>query len=116
MIIEFHIEGDNDSLWDSKYDYRKDSLRTTIIKELESYGVILKPVTHISTEGLIMRWYGQLYMENVPYDFADPLFKKVWNYLEFPDETTRFPSVRFCCISLEFSIEHLKNYDPDWEM
>ena len=62
-------------------------------------------------EEIDFAYYGSFYI-NVPYDEGNPDYQKIKNYLEYPDDSTRFELTRFCYMPLSEAMKNAHHDEP----
>jgi hypothetical protein len=117
LFLEFHPKEN----WNDKknkrvyYDYSSDAIRKRIIDYLNEIGVSWYECGHFASTNFMMGYKGQIYLD-VPFDKELPLYKKLEDYLEYPDGTMRFETVRFCYVTLEYAMKNARHDEPGfWE-
>lgn len=120
LYLEFHpesmfkiISGDNEE--SESYIYENDKVRDEIIANLDKLNIQWIECAHIASPGWMGAYVGQIYLD-VPYDEELPLYQVLQEYLEYPDGSMRFPSVRFCYLPLETAMKNAHHDEPNfWE-
>ena len=95
-----------------KYRYSEDKVRDEIIENLNKMNVSWKECDGLPT-GYVESYKGQIYLD-VPFDMNHPLCKALHEYLEYPDGSTRFPTVRFHFLMFKKAMENV-NKDKFWD-
>jgi hypothetical protein len=97
-----------------KYRYSEDKVRDEIIENLNKMNIPWELCDGLPT-GYFETPKGQIYLD-VPHDMNNPLCKTLHEYLEYPDGSMRFPSVRFYFFTLEKAMENVNNdkFWSDW--
>lgn len=119
LFLEFHpesmfniINGDDEA---ESYDYENDKVRDEIIENLARLNIQWTPCAHMASTGWMCSYLGQIYLD-VPYDENLAEFKKLQEYLEYPDGSMRFSTVRFCYLPLEMAMKNAHHDEPGfWE-
>jgi hypothetical protein len=119
LYLEFHPESiftfsilDDES---ESYDYQNDNVRDEIITNLDNLGIPWTKCAHIASPNLMCAYLGQVYLD-VPFDKDLPLYQTLETYLEYPDGSMRFPSVRFGYLPLEMAMKNAHHDEPGfWE-
>ena len=93
------------------YEHKDDVVRTEILENLKALEIPHKPCLDFYHPDGFNRFIGQIYLD-VPYDENLPLYQKLQQYLEYPDGTMRFPTVRFLILPLEKALVN-KDYDNE---
>jgi hypothetical protein len=97
------------------YDYKRDSERQRVIAWLDAQGIPWQPCGDVADEARMMPYVGEVYVD-LPFDPADPNFRKLQTYLENPDGTMRHPEVIFMCLPLEKAMKNTHHDEPGfWE-
>lgn len=118
LLLEFHpesmsafcIRDESES-----YDYQNDKVRDEIIENLDKCKIPWTPCAQIASPGSMCAYLGQIYLD-VPYDEELPLYQVLQEYLEYPDGSMRFSSVRFCYFPLEIAMKNAHHDEPGfWE-
>jgi hypothetical protein len=110
LYLEFHPE----SMFDlESYDYRHDKIRDEIIENLDKFNIPWTKCAHIASPNLICTYLGQIYLD-VPYDEELPLYQVLQKYLEYPDGSMRFPSVRFGYLPLEIAMKNVHHDESEF--
>lgn len=117
LYLEFHPDPRNeDELSDNwmrchKYEYQEDKVRDEIIAKLNEMNVPWEMCDHFASECGFMSYRGQIYLD-VPLDHDLPLCKALHEYLEYPDGSMRFPTVRFYFLTLEIAMKNAHHDEP----
>lgn len=120
LYLEFHpepiryIETEEDHEEDMhfhNYKYREDTVRDEIIAKLNDMKVPWEMCDHFASECGFMSYRGQIYLD-VPLDHDLLLCQKLHEYLEYPDGSMRFPTVRFYFLTLEIAMKNAHHDEP----
>lgn len=119
LYLEFNPKPTKDDFFgdnNGRYSFEDDSVRTKVLDDLTKMGVTWWFCGPFADENFILRGYdGQVYVD-VPYDKDLPLYQKLESYLEHPDGTMRFESVRFYIVPLSVAMKNAHHDEPGfWE-
>lgn len=119
LYLEFNPERNEDDFFgdnNGRYSFENDSIRTKILDDLTKMGIAWMYYFPFMDENFILMGYdGQVYVD-VPYDKDLPLYQKLESYLEHPDGTMRFKSVRFYIVPLSAAMKNAHHDEPGfWE-
>ncbi len=96
-------------------DFEASASRQAILQWCCDNGIRAIPCGGVGSENFMESYSGQLYLD-VPYDEQDPVYKKIDNYLNYPDGTSRFADVIFCYLPLEMAMKNAHHDEPGfWE-
>ena len=101
----FDIEAE----WADDYDYCSDTRRSTTIKWLNDNGFEWEECRTFEFHGceLSLGYIGDICVK-APYNFEDPRFQLLSNYIQLLDGIDRDENVRICVVTLEEACEHLE--------
>jgi hypothetical protein len=115
LFLEFHPKINFDDFEMPNYCYEKDKVRDEIITNLDQMGIVWTKCGHFASTNFMCSYRGQIYLD-VPYDESLDEYKKLQGYLEYPDGSMRFPSVRFYHLPLEIAMKNAYHDEPGfWE-
>ena len=120
LMLEFHPEWklsirNDDGAESESYNYEKDKVRDEILENLNKLNVPWFECATYASTNMMCSYQGQIYID-VPYDENFPLYQVLQEYLEFPDGSIRFPSVKFLCLTLECCMKNAHHDEPGfWE-
>ncbi|HLF95912.1 MAG TPA: hypothetical protein VI457_02105 [Methylococcaceae bacterium] len=112
LYVEFHPDEDG---FERNYDHGRDPLRQQVIEWLEANHIGWFPCAPFASEEFMCPYLGQIYLD-VPFSESDPVYQKVRDYLEHPDGSMRYPTVRFYVLPLAVAIKNAHHDEPRfWE-
>lgn len=111
LLLRFHPTDFDEYL---EYEYKNDAVRTEILENLKQMEIPFKPCLGFYHPNDFGRWCGQIYLD-VPYDENLPMYQRLKEYLEFPDNSMRFETVKFYILKLEQAIDHALKYPKENE-
>lgn len=120
LSMNVQTEEDSDKYDESEknfclYKYENDKVRDEILENLTKMNVPYEMCGHFASENFSMSYKGQIYLD-VPLDHDLPLCKALHEYLEYPDGSMRFPTVRFYFWTLDIAMKNAHHDDPSfWE-
>lgn len=118
LYLEFHPKLGEDDMWgDSNraYSFKQDLIRKEVLNSITDLGIKWQNCAGIANENCMTSYFGQVYID-VPFDKNLPLYQTLEIYLEHPDGTMRFDTVRFYCLPLEIAMKNARHDKPDfWE-
>lgn len=118
LYLEFHPKNYFD--FDEKgnrpdYNWNQDSVREEILQHLNDINITWTLCGHFANENMLCCYLGQVYID-VPFDEANKQFQSLQAYLERPDGSMRFPTVRFYYLPLEEAMKNAHHDEPGfWE-
>ena len=96
-------------------NWRELPIRQTIIDWLDANKIEWELCFHVASVTRMMGYRGQIYID-VPFDVSLPNYKKLAEFLEFPDGTGRFPEVGFHYLPLDVAMQNVHHDEPGfWE-
>ncbi|MEI7839031.1 MAG: hypothetical protein WCJ11_00850 [Methylococcaceae bacterium] len=95
----------------SAYKYREDKVRDEILENLTKLNIPYEMCAEWASESGFSSYKGQVYLD-VPLDLDLPLCQKLHQYLEYPDGSMRFPTVRFYFWTLEVAMKNAHHDEP----
>lgn len=113
LYLEFALEINFDDFEHPRYRYDEDKVRDEIIENLDKMGISWMKCGHFASTNFMCSYRGQIYLD-APYDKNLPEFKKLQKYLEYPDGSMRFPTVRFCYLPLEMAMKNAHHDEPNF--
>lgn len=110
LIIEFH-----NAETGFKLDYTLNPARKTILEWLAANDIPHYECGGYASETQIDSYRGQIYID-IPYDKADPMFRKVESSLENSDGSMKFEGAWFCYFPLDVCMKNAHHDLPGyWE-
>jgi hypothetical protein len=109
--LEYEIKWFESEMRTQSYRYTEDKIRDEIIENLNKMNIPWELCEGLPT-GYLESSKGQIYLD-VPFDENLPQYQALQEYLEYPDGTMRFPTVRFHFLTLEKAMENVNN-DKVW--
>lgn len=98
-----------------RYSFRNDPIRKQILDDLTNMGVTWTSCGEFANENYMASYAGQIYLD-VPFDKDLPLYQTLETYLEHPDGTMFFETVRFYVVQLKAAMKNAHHDEPGfWE-
>ena len=108
-------EDEEELRWFLKFDWEHDPMRQQVCEWLTDQHICWFPCGYVASEHSMGRYQGQIYID-VPFDETDPTYQRLQGYLEHPDGSMRFPTVKFWYLPLEKAMENAHHDEPGfWE-
>lgn len=96
-------------------DWERLTVRQEIIAWLEANNYAWTCCGHVGSTTFMGRYLGQLYID-VPFDEADPAYRRLRDFLEKPDGSMFFDDARFCYYPLQEAMKNAQHDEPGfWE-
>jgi hypothetical protein len=118
LYLEFAPKPSEDDVWgdnNGRYSFGQDPVRKQILDDLTNMGVTWTSCGGFANENYMASYAGQIYLD-VPFDKELPLYQTLETYLEHPDGTMCFDTVRFCFVPLQAAMKNAHHDEPDfWE-
>ncbi|HIE5944240.1 MULTISPECIES: hypothetical protein [Burkholderia] len=92
-------------------DCRRIENRSRIVQWLDSEGISWRECGPFASETVIRSYAGEIFID-VPFDEADAQYRKVQEFLEYPDGATRFDDVRFYIVTLQLALQNAHHDEP----
>jgi hypothetical protein len=124
LFLDFHKcipRCSDDSDWFKRYvgvDWDNLPVRRQVIEWLNEAGVAWRPCGDFAGQGgwmILEGYFGTIYVD-VPFDQQDPLFQKIDACFDLTDkgESSRWPGVLFCYLTLEKAMENTHHDEPGY--
>jgi len=112
LYIEFHPQAFSE--W-RRYCYGNDPMRIDVLAWLDAQGFTWQACGSFATPDRMFPYLGQVALD-VPYDECLPEYRRLRDYLEYPDGTMRHAGVRFCVMPLDYALRNVSHDAPGfWE-
>ena len=118
LYVQFH---DPDWQWEefseflSTFDYKESLPRKTVLEWLPANDIPFFPCGGIANERTMIAYMGQLYID-VPFDESNPIYRRLAEFLEYPEGGMKIPGVFFCAVSLNCAMQNAHHDEPGfWE-
>jgi hypothetical protein len=116
LYLEFHRASTADTAtpWHD-YSYTVDEQRSAVVAWLDARGYQWGACGAFAELSMMLPYLGQIFLE-VPYDESSPEYRALRDFLEHPDGSMRYPSVRFCVMPLDYAMRNAAHDAPGfWE-
>lgn len=118
LYLEFNPKPSEDDVWgdnNGRYYFEHDLVRKKILEDLTNMGVNWVSCGEFASENCLMGYTGRIYID-VPFNKDLPLYQTLEAYLEHPDGTMHFETVRFYALSLHHAMKNAHHDEPGfWE-
>jgi len=112
LYIEFHTQAFSE--W-RRYRYGNDPMRIEVLAWLDAQGFTWQACGSFATPDRMFPYLGQVALD-VPYDECLPEYRRLRDYLEYPDGTMRHAGIRFCVMPLDYALRNVSHDAPGfWE-
>lgn len=110
LFLAFGYRDGKDDAFDN-YFPESDAVRLNVMEWLTTNNIPHQPCAGFANENYMGGWRGEEYLD-VPNDPQDANYKKLCDYFEKPDGTTKIPEVRFFILPLEKAMENAHHDEP----
>ena len=93
------------------WDWKSSTVRQAVISWLDKHQIGWCPCGDVASTNCMTSYAGQIYVD-VPFDEADPVFRKLVRHLENPDGSMRLPGVLFCALALHIAMKNAHHDEP----
>ena len=111
----FGIEDEEEKVDIFDFDYKKSKARQKVIEWLNENKIVWQPCGEIANENMMIGYLGSVYLD-VPFDPENETYRKLNEYLENPDGSSKVKGVTLWALTLELALKNKHHDEPGfWE-